>query len=67
MDKELQELIKIFNKKLAEAQDARSEVLNYLEEKYGIDTVDAAETLEDECDWCYGIDMEGVENLISGK
>ena len=67
MDKVLQELIKNFNKKLTAAQDARSEVMNYLEEKYEIDTTYECVTLEDECDWCYGIDMEGVECLISGK
>ena len=65
MDKELQKLIKEFNKKLAEAQDARSEVMAYLEDEYGINTNYEYETLEDECDWCYGIDMRGVEKLIS--
>ena len=65
MDNKLQELIADFNKKLSEAQDARSEVMAYLEDEYGIDTDYEYETLEDECDWCYGIDMRGVEKLIS--
>lgn len=65
MDKKLQKLIADFNKKLTEAQEARSEVMDYLEEKYGIDTTYEYETLEDECDWCYGIDMISVERLIS--
>ena len=64
MDKELRKLIDDFNKKLAEAQDARSEVMDYLEEKYDIDTREEYETLEDECDWCYGIDIRGIEKLI---
>lgn len=64
MDKELQKLIDDFNKKLAEAQDARSEVMYYLEDKYDIDTREEYETLEDECDWCYGIDIRGIEKLI---
>ena len=64
MDKRLQELIETFNKKLVEAQDARLEVMDYLEKEYGIDIIEYCEELEDECDWCYGIDIEGVENLI---
>ena len=64
MDKELQKLIEDFNKKLDDAQAARSEVMDYLEEKYGIDTTYESETLEDECNWCYGINMEGIDNLI---
>ena len=64
MDKELQKLIENFNKKLEDAQAARSEVMDYLEEKYGIDTTYECATLEDECDWCYGINIESVKNLI---
>jgi hypothetical protein len=67
MDKELQKLIENFNKKLSEAQDARSEVMAYLEDEYGIDTDYEYETLEDECDWCYGIDIKGVEKLINRR
>lgn len=65
MDKELQKLIENFNKKLEEAQDARSEVMAYLEDEYGIDTDYECVTLEDNCDWCYGIDIRGIEKLIS--
>ena len=65
MTKKLEKLIEKFNKKLEEAQDARSEVMDYLEEKYDIDTRAEYETLEDELDWCYGINIEGVEKLIS--
>ena len=57
MDRKLQELIFIFNMKLEEAQEARSAVMDYLEEKYDIDTRAEYETLEDECNWCYGIDI----------
>lgn len=67
MDKELQELIDNFHKKLAEAQDARAEVMDYLEEKYDIDTREYWEELEDEHDWCYGIDISGVVYLITRK
>ena len=67
MDKKLQELIADFNKKLSEAQDARSEVMAYLEDEYGIDTDYEYETLEDECDWCYGIDIRGLEKLIDRR
>ena len=67
MDKKLQELIKEFNRKLEEAQDARSEVMEYLEEEYEIDTYEECETLEDENIWCYGIDVEAVERLIGRR
>ena len=65
MDKELQELIDNFNKKFAEAQDARAEVMDYLEEKYDIDTNENWEELENDYEWCYGIDIDGIEYLIN--
>ena len=65
MDKELQKLIENFNKKFEDAQAARLQVMDYLEEKYGIDTNEECTTLEDECDWCYGINIEGIKNLTS--
>ena len=67
MDKKLQELLYDFNRKFAEAQDARLEIMNYLEENYDIDVVMEQDILEDENDWCYGIDIEGVEKLIRDK
>ena len=64
MDKELKELIMDFHKKLEMAQDARDEVMNYLEEKYNIDTIEESETIEDELSWCYGIDVDAIAKLI---
>lgn len=64
---ELTELIKRANEKLAEAQDARAEVMAYLEDKYNIDTEYENDTIEDECTWCFGIDYEGVLRLIKEK
>ena len=64
MDKKLQKLIENFNKKLDEAQTARSEVMDYLEEKYDIDTVAMYEMLESKDDWCYGINISGLEKII---
>ena len=63
-DEKLQELIMDFNKKLTDAQVARKEIMNHLEEQYGIDTINYAAELEDPCDWCYGINNEAVELLI---
>ena len=64
MKKELQELIRKFNQKLEEAQDARSEVMDYLEEHYDIDTRAESDTIEDSLTWCYGIDEDAVVKLI---
>lgn len=64
MNKELNKLIGNFHKKLEEAQDARSEAMDYLEEHYDIDTRDENETIEDSLTWCYGIDVDAVEKLI---
>lgn len=64
MDKELNKLIEKFHKKLKEAQDARSEVMDYLEEHYDIDTREECECIEDSLTWCYGIDTDRVEGLI---
>ena len=67
MDNNLLALIHVFNKRLVEAQDARLEVMKYLEENYDIDVVMDQDILEDENEWCYGIDTEGVEKLIGDK
>ena len=64
MDNELIALIGNFYQKFEEAQDARSEVMDYLEEHYDIDTRYESETIEDSLTWCYGIDVDAVEKLI---
>lgn len=65
MNKKIEKLIENFHKKLEEAQDARSEVLDYLEEHYDIDTRAENETIEDSLTWCYAIDVDAVEKLIT--
>lgn len=64
MDNELITLIGNFYQKFEEAQDARSEVMDYLEEHYDIDTRNESEIIEDSLVWCYGIDVDAVEKLI---
>ena len=64
MNKELKNLIYKFHKKLEEAQDSRLEVMNYLEEKYGIDVMHDGENVEDKLSWCYGINIDAIEELI---
>lgn len=64
MDNELIALIGNFYQKFEEARDAWSEVMDYLEEHYDIDTRDESETIEDSLTWCYGIDVDAVEKLI---
>ena len=64
MDNELITLIGNFYQKFEEAQDARSEVMDYLEEHYDIDTREECETIEDSLTWCYAIDVDAVEKLI---
>lgn len=62
--KKLDNLINRFNKKLEEAKDARSDVMAYIEERYGIDVIDNYERFEEETDWCYGIDKLEIRNAI---
>lgn len=62
--KKLEELLAKASKKLDAAQNARSEVMDYLEEHYGIDTRDEYEKIEDQCTWCFGIDKDSVRELI---
>lgn len=62
--KKLEELLAKASKKLDAAQDARNEVMYYLEEHYGIDTRDEYEEIEDQCTWCFGIDKNSVRELI---
>jgi hypothetical protein len=62
--KKLEGLLAKASKKLDAAQDARSEVMDYLEEHYGIDTREEYEEIEDQCTWCYGVDEDSVRKLI---
>ena len=38
--------------------------MDYLEERYGINTREEYETMEDQCTWCYGINEDSVRELI---
>lgn len=62
--KKVDELLAKFNRDLEKAKDSRNNLLSYLEDKYDIDTRYYAEKLEDECEWCYGIDTTHLEDLI---
>ena len=62
--KKLENMLVKASKKLEEAQDSRDEVINYLEEHYGIDTHEYSELLEDNDIWCYGINNDKVRELI---
>lgn len=67
MEKKLQKLIEKFNRTLEAAQDARAEIIDYLEEKYDITNSDVINYIEDKLDWCYGIDISHIESLIKEK
>ena len=67
MTNELKKLIAKANKKLEDAKDARSEVMYYIEENYGIDTDYYSDVMEDGCNWCYGLDYDEVRRLIEEK
>lgn len=66
MDDKAKELYKEFTEALDVAQDKRWEFLDYLEKRYGIDPTDfdIVTRIEDEFDWCYGIDFHEVNELI---
>lgn len=64
MTNELKELIKKANEKLSEAQAARAEVIEYLEEHYDITDSSMYEYFEDECDWCYGLNERKINVAI---
>lgn len=64
-DKVLEKMIDNFHNKLEVAQDARSEIMDYLEEHYEIDeTNEVAMEIQDELNWCYGINSRYVDRLI---
>lgn len=64
-DKTLEKMIDNFHNKLSIAQDARIEIMYYLEEHYEIDeTYEVAMEIQDELNWCYGIDCRHVDRLI---
>ena len=62
--KKLEEFLAKASKKLDAVQNARSEVMDYLEKYYGIDTREEYEEIEDQCTWCYGIDKDSVRKMI---
>lgn len=64
MTKQLEHLIDRFYKKLDAAQDARNDVMEYLQDHYDIDTNAYCETLSSEYDWCFGIDVSSIQELI---
>ena len=65
-DLELHDLLAKAERTLCEAQEARSEVMYYLEQHYKVPDDDYyEEALEDECTWCYGIDRDKVIKMIS--
>lgn len=64
-DKKLEKMIDDFHNKLSIAQDARRKIMYYLEEHYEIDeTYEVAMEIQDELNWCYGINSEHVDRLI---
>lgn len=64
MTNELKELIKKAGKALDEAQDARSKVIDYLENHYGITDTSEYNYFEDECNWCYGLNERKINMAI---
>ena len=63
--KTLEKMIDNFHNKLSIAQDARREIMYYLEEHYEIDeTYEVATEIQDELNWCYGINIEHMDRLI---
>lgn len=66
MDEKLQGLISDFEDKLSEAQAARYAVLYYLEDEYEIN-VRSNDYIDDEYDWCYGLDIDAIEELINER
>lgn len=64
-DKTLEKMIDNFHNKLSIAEDARREIMYYLEEHYEIDeTYEVATEIQDELNWCYGINIEHMDRLI---
>ena len=64
-DKTLEKMIDNFHNKLSIAQDVRREIMYYLEEHYEIDeTYEVATEIQDELNWCYGINIEHMDRLI---
>lgn len=64
-DKTLEKMIDNFHNKLSIEQDARREIMYYLEEHYEIDeTYEVAMEIQDELNWCDGIDSKHVDRLI---
>lgn len=63
MPEELKELIKNAEDLLSKAQVARRKVIDYLETHYDVD-VEEYDYFEDECDWCYGLNVFKIESSI---
>lgn len=65
--KKLDNLISKLDKKLSEAQQVKDELLDYLEYRYGIDTAEYIDYIDNENDWCYGVCVDSIEKLINER
>lgn len=61
-DTELDNLLKTFYEKLDEADDAKSDVIAYLQDNYGFS--EDADELEDSCSYVYSLDDQKVKRFI---
>ena len=66
MPEELRKKIEEFHDALEKAQDLRCRIINYLEDECGMtdELCESYNWLENDCDWCYGINVEYVEEML---
>lgn len=63
---ELDTFLRDFNKKFNQAYEARKKVINYLEDNYDYDKNDYS-LIENDNNFVFGIDENGVKELISER
>lgn len=65
-DKKLDKLLIKAADALCEAQAARYEVEEYLEENYIFDRLNDYDKITDEYEWCNGLDWDKISDIIEG-
>ena len=66
-DKELKKMLNKFNKKLDEACQLKSDIMDYIGAKYDVKPFDCYDYFSDDYTVCSGIDDELIEELENGE
>ena len=62
-DKTLEHLVEEFYEHFNKAQELRRKIMDHIEDEYDVDVNEHWEDFEDSCDWCYGINLNTIDQV----